>query len=55
MENAHPRMKDNQKLMRNLMIHEMLIRILKSFNPDAPDAKYVKLSKNCSIILYINS
>ena len=41
MKNAHPRMKDHQKLLRNLMIHdhEMLIRILENFDPKVPDAK----------------
>lgn len=36
---AHPRMKDHQKLLRNLMILEMLTRVLRNFNPNAPDAK----------------
>ena len=55
MDNAHPRMKDHQKLLRNLMIHEMLIRILKSFNPNAPDCKYVcKFIKNL-VMIYLKS
>lgn len=39
MEHAHQRMKDHQKLVRNLMIPEMLIKVLQNFNPAAPDAK----------------
>lgn len=37
---AHPRMKDHQKLLRNLMVLEMVVRILEKFDPNAPSAKY---------------
>ena len=39
MKDAHPRRKDHQKLLRNLMILEMLIHILKKFNSKALDTK----------------
>ena len=32
---AHPRMKDHQKLLRNLMILEMVMGILEKFDPNA--------------------
>ena len=36
---THSRMKDNQKLLRNLMVLEMTVHILKKFNPNAEDAR----------------
>ena len=41
MQYAHPRMKDHQKLLRNLMIIELILRILEGYDPKAPDARYV--------------
>ena len=36
---AHPRMKDHQKLLRNLMVLEMVVRILEKFDPKAQYAR----------------
>jgi len=36
---AHPRMKDHQKLLRNLMILEMLKRVLDKFDPNSQHAR----------------
>ena len=33
-------MKDHQKLLRNLMILELVVHILKKFDPNAPNAEY---------------
>lgn len=41
---AHPRMKDHQKLLRNLMILEMVVRVLEQFDPKAQHARYVQPS-----------
>ena len=41
---AHPRMKDHQKLLRNLMILEMLKRVLDKFDPDSQHARYSHVS-----------
>ena len=38
-EYAHPRMKDHQKLLRNLMILEMVKRVLEKFNPKSQYAR----------------
>lgn len=40
-KNAHPRMKDHQKLLRNLMILEMVKEILEKFDHNAPRAEWV--------------
>ena len=37
---AHPRMKDHQKLLRNLMILEMVMRVLEKFDPKSQYARY---------------
>lgn len=39
MKYAHPRMKDHQKLLRNLMILEMVMRVLENFNPKSKHAR----------------
>ena len=44
MKYAHPRMKDHQKLLRNLMIIELIVRILEGYDPKASDARYVCVS-----------
>ncbi|XP_065902252.1 inositol 1,4,5-trisphosphate receptor type 2-like [Dysidea avara] len=39
MQYAHPRMKDHQKLLRNLMIIELIVQILEGYDPKASDAR----------------
>ena len=41
MQYAHPCMKDHQKLLRNLMIIELIVQILEGYDPKASDARYV--------------
>jgi len=44
MKYAHPRMKDHQKLLRNLMIIELILRILDGYDPKAVDARYAYIN-----------
>ena len=38
-KHAYPRMKDHQKLLRNLMVLEMVMSILEKFDPKADHAR----------------
>ena len=50
MKKAHPKMKDSQKLLRNLMVLEMIVHILKNYKPE-PVTEYGYIA-TCG--LYVN-
>ena len=54
--NAQPRRKDHQKLLRNLMVLEMTMQILKKYDDKAHNARYTAaliLFTHCLVLMFI--